>query len=124
MSFKVIGEVTSGSRIGRELGFPTANITLAPGTEIPDGVWAGRVTVDGAQWNAVVNIGANPTIEGQRPRRLEAHLIGFDGTLYGKTVEVTLLEFLRPEKKFTSREELQEQIAHDKTAAEEYFNSI
>lgn len=117
---KVIGEVISGGRVGRELGFPTANIMIAPSLQVKDGVWAGTVTTDGLTYPSVINIGYSPTV-GERPRRLEAHLLGFDGDLYGKTIEVRLLRFLRGEEKFTSLDALREQIERDKAGAEAYF---
>lgn len=122
MIFKLIGEVTSGSRIGHGIGFPTANITIDPALPVADGVWVGTVTAQGRDYPAMINIGYSPTV-GNRPRRLEANLFGFHGDLYGSTVEVKLLEFIRPEIKFGSLEELREQIEKDRTETENYFNT-
>lgn len=117
----ITGEVIPGNRIGRRIGFPTANISLPDSDPAGDGVWAGTVTVEGTVYAAMINIGRNPTVGENVSRRLEAHLFGFKGDLYGKTIETELLEFIRPERKFGSLDELQRQIAEDKAAIEAYF---
>ena len=81
---------------------------MAPGT----GVYAGHVTVDGEAYGACTNVGEAPTFD-RRERRIEAHLIGFEGDLYGKVVDVSFLEKLRGEKRFSGIEELKAQIGRD-----------
>lgn len=121
MCYKVIGNVISGNKIGRELGFPTANILLPKDKNIRDGVWAGIVIAAKKHYPAMINVGNNPTVGNTQQRRLEAHLMGFSGKLYGKEIEVELLQFIRDEIKFDSLEELKAQIEKDKTDIEEFF---
>ena len=111
------GEVVVGDRRGRQIGFPTANVlpdhrVVVPGT----GVYAGCVTVGGKTYGACTNVGEAPTFE-RRERRVEAYLIGFDGEIYGEVVDVSFLEKLRGEKKFSGIEELKAQIGRDVEAA-------
>ena len=103
------GSVVSGRGIGREIGFPTANLQLPPEKLIPAaGVYA--CEADGRR--AVLNIGTNPTVNGTE-QTIELHIPDFAGNLYGKQLTVKLLQFLRPEKKFASLEELKQQITAD-----------
>lgn len=119
-TIKIVGNVTYGNGLGRELGFPTANIEpQAPLVGIAEGVWAGYATIQGKEFMAVVNIGHSPSVvEGGR-LRVEAHIIGFEGDLYDKELQLSLLHHLRPEHKFPSREALVEQITRDKALATE-----
>ena len=123
MNHKVIGNVISGNKIGRGLGFPTANIIIPSGDNIRDGVWAGMVIVAQKSYPAMINIGNNPTVREGQERRLEAHLLGFNGELYGKQIEVELLEFIRGEIRFDSLEELKAQIEKDKVRIEIFFRN-
>lgn len=107
------GVVTEGKKLGRTLGFPTANLPLPDGVLIPKwGVYATKVTVDGKTYAAVTNIGARPTVNGQGVNA-ECHLIDFADDLYGKEITVAFYDFIRPEQKFDSLEALQAQIAAD-----------
>jgi riboflavin kinase/FMN adenylyltransferase len=104
------GEVVTGDRRGRELGVPTANLVpddayVAPG----HGVYA--AVADGQP--AAVNVGVRPTFESGRGLLVEAHLIGFDGDLYGKQLRIAFLERMRGEKRFDSVEALVEQMQED-----------
>jgi len=115
-AWEIEGEVMTGDRRGRQIGFPTANV--APGDHvIPSlgvyAVWAG-ITSDGAtDWRpAVANIGRRPTFQGEGVT-VEAHLFDFDGDLYGRTLRVALVEFLRPEMKFDGIEAIRAQIEAD-----------
>lgn len=110
--YAVEGTVVHGRRLGRTIGFPTANLQPAPDTALPaTGVYLGRV--DGHR--AVVNIGHRPTVEGRddAPLSIEAHLMDYDGDLYGRTLRAEFLARLRGEKKFGSLAELKQAIAHD-----------
>lgn len=107
------GVVTEGKQLGRELGFPTANLPLPAGVLIPKfGVYATKVTADGKAYLAVTNIGTRPTVNGEGVNA-ECHLLDFAGNLYGKEITVAFYDFLRPEQKFDSLEELKSQIAAD-----------
>lgn len=107
------GEVVVGDGRGRALGFPTANVLSDPLALVPGwGVYAGHVRVGSELYGACTNVGVAPTFE-RRESRVEAHLLSYKGDLYGKTVDVTFVERLRPEKRFSGIDELKEQIAHD-----------
>lgn len=123
--YAIRGTVVTGDQRGRTLGFPTANIKLL-GRNIalpPFGVYAGTVDVDGKSCGAMVNIGNNPTFARQETR-LEAHLLDFTGDLYGKTIQVNLLEHVRGEIKFPSRQALTAQLTADRNTVREYLKKI
>ncbi len=110
--------MTYGNGLGRGFGFPTANIVPnQPYSEVADGVWAGVCEVDGSQYRSVINIGYSPSVVENGARRIEAHIVGFEGDLYNHEVTITLLYQLRPEYKFPSREELVAQIKRDREEA-------
>ena len=112
--YRLRGMVTHGAARGGKIGFPTANIdaidTIMPGM----GVYAGRahVTRDDSTWPAAINIGPSPTF-GEDAVRVEVHLIGFSGSLYGEPLEVDFLARLRDIHPFPSVIELQQQLARD-----------
>ena len=111
------GTVEHGRRLGRELGFPTANLAVPDDVRIEDGVYRSRATLDGRSYDAMSNLGDNPSVGGCR-RRLETHLFGFEGSIYGRTLRVELLERIRGERRFPSIEALREQIARDRERIE------
>ena len=121
-AWEIDGRVEHGDARGRTIGFPTANVMLADYLRPAAGVYAVRVGIertDGTEWHpGVANIGTRPTVGGI-DLRLEAHLLDFSGDLYGAHVRVALLEFIRPERKFSSFEELKQQIAADAVEARE-----
>lgn len=114
--YSITGSVAHGFQEGRRIGFPTANIVpesaekLVPG----NGVYATRVSVDGGEWMpAMLNIGTNPTFQRQQTT-IEAHIIGFEGDIYGRKVRVEFGRKLRDEQRFESVEALQKQLEADK----------
>ena len=112
-AYSLRGEVVVGDRRGREIGFPTANVLPDPRALVPgQGVYAGHVTVGNTRYAACTNVGVAPTFD-RRERRVEAHLLDYDGNLYGQVVDVSFFERLRPEKRFSGLEELKAQIARD-----------
>ncbi len=116
--FSLGGHVGRGDRIGRTLGFPTANLML-PDLDSrllpPNGVYLSRTRLhDGRLYDSVTNIGVRPTIEGHPEMRIETHLLDFDEDIYDTDIRVCLLERMRPERKFASRDELSRAIAADK----------
>lgn len=115
--YRLNGKVVPGDSIGRTMQLRTANV-LFPSEKfhIAEGVYAGYTTVCGKTYRSVTNIGSRPTRDSDG-YRAETHLIGADLDLYGQTVTVYLLEYLRPIVKFASMEELKEQIARDIRAA-------
>ncbi len=112
--YEVVGTVIEGRKLARTLGFPTANLVVHNEQLPPDGVWELRVKIAGREYSGIGNLGRRPTVEHEGARRLlEVHVFDFDGNLYGSTMEVTFVRFIRPEKKFSSIEELKRQIAID-----------
>ena len=109
------GVVEHGRKLGRTLGFPTANISDLRGLALPPfGVYAARVRHGTFQHSAAVNLGLRPTVEtGETSCRLEAHLLDFDGDLYGQSIDVELVEWVRPEKKLPDLNSLRLQIRRD-----------
>lgn len=111
--FSVPGVVVEGERVGRRLGFPTANVAWAPGRMLPaPGVYAGELAAGGFRHPAAVNLGTRPTRDGRR-MVLEAHLPGWEGDLYGQPVVLRFLHRLRDERAFDNLEELAEAIRRD-----------
>lgn len=121
--YRFEGVVSAGRRLGRKLGFPTANIPMPESVQVRDGVYAAVVVVDGVRYRAMVNAGHRPSVEDGGGRILEAHLFGFSGDLYGKTIEVELIRFMREEEKFDTLEELQERIESDRREILKIFNN-
>jgi len=118
-SYVLRGGVVSGERRGRQLGFPTANVLPEPGIVVPArGVYAGYVDVRGERYIACTNIGLAPTFE-RNEFKVEAHLLDFEGDLYGLVVDVGFVEKVRDEKKFSGIEELRGQISRDVEVARE-----
>jgi len=116
--WEVRGEVVHGDRLGRELGWPTANLWLRRLIEPARGVYAVTVALpDGQEAQGVANIGRRPTLGGDPETRLEVHLFDFSGDLYGREIGVRLLHFLRPDARFGDLEELKAAIAADAEAA-------
>jgi riboflavin kinase/FMN adenylyltransferase len=112
--YTLAGRVTEGDRLGRQLGFPTANLDVTGLVLPPRGVYAGRATVRGRTHRAVVNIGVRPTLPGSDPPlRVEAHLLDFDQDLRGEDLEIFFVTRLRDERKFSSLDGLKAQIARD-----------
>lgn len=114
----VEGVVIGGNRLGRRLGFPTANIDMSQYPDIENGVYCSKVVVDGQAYVAMTNVGVRPSVDGSR-RLLETHLFGFEGLLYGLKLRVELYEKIRDEKKFSSVEELRKQIEQDSNKIKE-----
>lgn len=110
------GEVVSGEKEGRKLGFPTANLQINdPFKLIPaNGVYEITSVIEGKQYRGMMNIGFRPTMGGKELRQ-EAHLFDFNGDLYGRTLEISFHRRLRDEIKFSSPEELKAQLLKDKT---------
>ena len=116
--------VVSGDRRGRLLGFPTINQFFPEDYAVPKfGVYAARAWVHGRYYPAMANIGVRPTI-GTQSMRSETCILGFSGDLYGKNVEVGLLAYLRPEKKFEGLEALAAQMNRDAEGARAAFDAF
>ena len=118
----ISGPVVHGKQLGRQLGFPTANIALND-KEIADGVYAVRATVGGRCYGGVANVGTRPTVDDGPGRFLEAYLFDFKEDIYGLIIDVELVAYLRAEQKFASVEALREQIGKDEKSANKILNS-
>jgi riboflavin kinase/FMN adenylyltransferase len=115
--FAIEGVVVDGDKRGRELGWPTANLEIGNYLRPAYGIYAVRVTLDdGGEHDGVASLGIRPTFDPPR-ELLEAVLFDFDGDLYGRTIEVALHHYLRPEAKFESIEELKTQMDADAAQA-------
>jgi riboflavin kinase/FMN adenylyltransferase len=119
LNIKIIGRVIYGNGLGHRIGFPTANLSAEDCDlgSVANGVYASRATVGGVCYPSIVNIGFSPSVVEGGCRRVEVHIIGFDADIYGQTIAVELVEFLRPECKFPSREALVDQIRKDVATA-------
>ena len=113
------GTVVSGDQRGGTLGYPTANLAVDPSLLVPAfGIYAGAATVEGREHRAAISIGTNPHYGGDE-RRIEPHLLDFEGDLYGRRLVVELWRRLRDEQVFESEQALVEQIALDVEATRE-----
>lgn len=114
--YAISGKVVIGDKIGRKLGFPTANLDATGLVLPPTGVYAAVTKRKGKLYRVALNIGYRPTVASGKQLRVEAHLLDFRGELYNMELEIEIGEKLRDEKKFASPEELREQIAQDVAA--------
>ncbi|WP_204137634.1 bifunctional riboflavin kinase/FAD synthetase [Halomicronema sp. CCY15110] len=120
--YRLLGRVVKGQQLGRQLGFPTANLQVPPEKFLPrTGVYSAWVYgvpghADDEALPAVMNLGVRPTVDGQN-QSIEVHLLNWQGDLYGQTLTVALKDFLRPEQRFDSLEHLKAQIQADCAAA-------
>ncbi len=120
--FTVLGTVSEGNRLGRQLGYPTANLRAHNEQFPPDGVYAVRAWHGGTEHGGVVNIGVRPTLEQRGGERLlELHFFDFARQIYGEDVEVEFLAYLRPERKFDGLTELVRQIELDAARARQVY---
>ncbi|HLT23363.1 MAG TPA: bifunctional riboflavin kinase/FAD synthetase [Bacteriovoracaceae bacterium] len=118
--FRLEGTVIKGEGRGKKIGFPTANILISTDLIIPaKGVYVSRTTNRGMTYNSITNIGNNPTFNNNDGLYIETHLFDFDDYLYGEVIEVELYQKLRDEKKFSSVNELVDQIKKDIEKAKE-----
>lgn len=115
------GTVVPGHQLGRTIGVPTANLMPQPGVICPkNGVYVCRAGIGDQQYLAVTNVGSRPTVDGSGIT-VEPFVLDFDGDLYGKAVTLLFYQYLRPEQKFASLEELRTQIHEDAGQTREFF---
>lgn len=122
--YSIHGTVVHGNHLGGPvLGFPTVNI-LPPEEKYlpPFGVYVSRVRMDDRYYGGITNIGRKPTVGGESPVGVETYLFGAEGNFYGKLIEVQLLDFERPEQKFSSMDALKEQLGQDKEYGLSYLD--
>ena len=121
---RVVGVVSRGDQRGRTLGFPTANVNSDGAVLPPDGVYAAWVYLeDGKRHPAVVNVGVRPTFDVGPDRHVEAHLLNFEGDLYGQRLQIGLMQRIRGESKFDGVEALKTQIGRDADSARRILDS-
>ena len=115
--YAICGRIVEGDRLGRQFGFPTANLDTTNLVLPPNGVYAASTKLKEQFYRVALNIGLRPTVATVQPHlRVEAHLLDFSGDLYGAELELELGVKLREERKFASATELREQIARDVAA--------
>lgn len=121
--YSITGVVVHGNRIGRTIGFPTANIVPDKDKILPPfGVYASKTVIDGKEeYYGISNIGVKPTISDNNAVNVETNFIGYDGNLYGSSIKVELIHFQRPEMKFESVEALKNQLVRDIEFSKTYF---
>jgi len=117
--FMLTGEVVKGQNLGTQIGFPTANINIKESYKlIPKvGVYVVQSTIDDKRYFGMMNIGNRPTVEGKH-QTIEVNLFDFNADLYGQTIQIELLKFLRGEQKFDSIDDLKLQLKKDKINAQ------
>ncbi|MGI6787727.1 MAG: bifunctional riboflavin kinase/FAD synthetase [Acholeplasmataceae bacterium] len=106
--------VIAGNQIGRTIGFPTANLDYDNLLLPPNGVYFVKVHYQDSIYFGMANIGYNPTINFTKEKKLEVHIIDFDQMIYGKTIKIEFIKWLRPEKKFNSKADLIMQLENDR----------
>jgi riboflavin kinase/FMN adenylyltransferase len=118
--YTILGTVTGGEKLGKKIGFPTANLSAHSEQFPPNGVYFAEAWIDGVLYHGVVNLGYRPTVSHGAPQRiLEIHLLDFQRDIYGQDLELRFVRYLRPERKFDSLDALARQIDLDVRQARE-----
>jgi riboflavin kinase/FMN adenylyltransferase len=121
--YTILGTVKAGAKLGRKLGYPTANLSAHSEQFPPNGVYVVEARLAGALYRGVANLGYRPTVSaGDLERLLELHLFDLDKDIYGEEVEVRFLRYLRGEQKFENVDALVAQITRDVKSARESFS--
>jgi riboflavin kinase/FMN adenylyltransferase len=123
--FALRGVVEHGDQRGETLGFPTANLKLSPTQQLPaEAVYAGAARVDAQWWPAAISLGTRPQFYEDGDLLVEVHLVGFEGDLYGQTIDVIFLQRLRDQETFADLEKLKAQIGRDVAKTREIFDGL
>lgn len=123
--FSLNGTVICGKRIGRTLGFPTANIMADPEMVVPaNGVYITKTKLEGKWINGITNVGIAPTIRDGSVFNIETHLLDYEDDLYGKAIEVCFIQRLRGEKRFENVEALKRQVSEDVQKTKNYWDIL
>ena len=124
--YSLEGKVVAGKKLGKELGYPTANIDLTNKYKlIPKiGVYAAEVLIEGKKYFGMMSIGKNPTVTDDESIKLEVNIFDFDRDIYGKEIKVNLIEYIRDEKKFDSLEDLKKQMSLDEESSKKIINEL
>ncbi|HHT98443.1 MAG TPA: bifunctional riboflavin kinase/FAD synthetase [Clostridiales bacterium] len=121
--YSIYGKVEHGNRIGRTIGAPTINIRPDKNKAVPIiGVYVSKTNIDNIEYQSITSIGYKPTVTDGKTLWVETFIFDYDNDLYGRFVEVKLYKLLREEKKFSSIEELKEQMSIDIKKSKNYFN--
>ena len=116
------GTVIEGRKVGRTIGFPTVNLSYGSEKLLPPkGVYASKVLLNGKYYEGVTNIGSRPTVGNGNDITIETNLLDMEGDLYGKTIRLELYKYIRKEKRFSSLEELKNEIDRNKEQVRSYF---
>ena len=119
-NYRLSGKIIQGKKLGRSIGFPTANILVKETYKLipADGVYAVNVIYEEKTFRGMLNIGVRPTVKGARLRTVEVHIFDFDKSIYGEKISIEFLKYLREEQKFSDLNALKEQLQKDKKQAE------
>ena len=118
-------EILHGKKLGRRIGMPTINMILPEHKLLPpNGVYVTEVLVEGKKYMGVTNVGCKPTVSEEHIVGVETYIDNFNQDLYGEKIVVSFLEFIRPEMKFASIDELKSQMKSDIHVAKKYYESI
>ena len=122
--YTIVGEVIHGNKLGRTLGFPTANVDYK-NYELPkNGVYLTITKIKDIDYLSMTNIGLNPTINEQEKTRLEVHILDFSDEIYGEEIEVSFIKYLREEKRFNNKKELINSLEETINICREYKNML
>jgi len=115
----LFGNVVEGTQLGRKIGFPTANIACCDGQKLlpREGVYVVKADIENEQFGGMLNIGVRPTVNSTMQKTIEVHIFDLNRDLYGKTLKLSFLHWLRDELKFGSTEELRLQLEKDRVNA-------
>ena len=118
--YAIEGVVVGGYKVGRKIGFPTANLRIEDSEKLvpADGVYAVRVDVEGQSYNGMLNIGYRPTLENGLSRSIEVHILHFNSDIYDSTIRLSFVQRIRPEMKFSGLDELVSQLNKDAVMVE------
>ena len=118
------GQIIHGNHIGTKMGIPTIN-QIPPKEKLlpPNGVYITEVEIDHRLFHGITNVGKKPTVQDMGPVGVETHILDFQGDVYEKEAKVLFLDYIRPERKFDSLDELKAQIKMDTKCALDFFNS-
>ncbi|MGL6072267.1 bifunctional riboflavin kinase/FAD synthetase [Craterilacuibacter sp.] len=123
-AYQLSGRVMHGRKLGRTLGFPTANIHFPHRKPALEGVFVVEAQTQAGVWGGVASLGKNPTVSQSQDYKLEVHLFDFAGDLYGQRMTVRFLKKLRDEARYDDLDELVAQIEHDASSARSYLNNL
>ncbi len=121
----ISGKVISGNKIGRTIGFPTANIEIHEEKLIPEnGVYAVKVLISEKEYAGMLNIGSRPTVNTEKNLTVEVHIFDFQEDLYDKNIKIIFKHFIREEQKFPDKQALKQQLIKDKKEVLSLFRNL